>query len=67
MRQAAIDDDLETSNQSLTQQLGVTERGLQAAYAGTTAQLRQKQRDFKRRMQDEQNRAVDQVTLAMSN
>ena len=61
-RQAATEDELKTSNQALAQQLRITERGLQAASAGTTAQLRENQRAFERRMQDQQNAAVDQVT-----
>lgn len=62
-RQIATEDELKTSNQALEQQLGVTERGLHAAYAGTTAELRQSQRAFERRMQDEQNQAAEQVTV----
>src|SRR5271165_3231835 len=61
-RQAATEDDLKTSNQALSQQLGITERGLKAAYAGSTAQLRENQRAFERRMQDQQNAAADQVS-----
>jgi len=59
--QAATDTNLTQSNQALTQKLDITERGLQAAYAGRTAELRQSQRQLERRLQDEQNRAVDQV------
>ena len=69
-RQAATEDDLKTSNHALSQQLGITERGLQAAYAGTTTELRQNQRSFERRMQDQQNQqnqAVDQVTFEVAN
>ncbi|MGO9677805.1 MAG: hypothetical protein ACLPW4_11190 [Candidatus Sulfotelmatobacter sp.] len=69
-RQAATEDDLKTSNDALSQQLGITERGLQAAYAGTTTELRQNQRSFERRMQDQQNQqnqAVDQVTFEVAN
>ena len=69
-RQAATEDDLKTSNDALSQQLGITERGLQAAYAGTTTELRRNQRSFERRMQDQQNQqnqAVDQVTFEVSN
>ena len=69
-RQAATEDDLKTSNDALSQQLGITERGLQAAYAGTTTELRQNQRSFERRMQDQQNQqnqAVDQVTFEVDN
>ena len=65
-RQSATEDELKTSNQALTQQLGVTERGLHAAYAGTTAELRQSQRAFERRMQDEQNQAAEQVTVEVA-
>ena len=61
-RQAATEDDLKTSNQALSQQLGITERGMQAAYAGTTADLRQNQRVFERRLQDQQNEVIGQVT-----
>lgn len=50
----------------LMQQLGITERKLQAAYAGTTAELRLKQRAFERRLQDQQNEAVNQVTSDMA-
>lgn len=65
-RQAATEADLKTSNQTLSQQLGITERGLQAAYAGTTAELRQNQKVFERRMQDQQNAAADQVTFEVA-
>jgi hypothetical protein len=65
-RQAATEDELKTSNQALAQQLDVTERGLHAAYAGTTADLRENQRAFQRRMQDQQNEAVDQVTFEVA-
>jgi hypothetical protein len=65
-RQIATEDQLKTSNQALKQQLGVTERGLHAAYAGTTAELRQSQRAFERRMQDEQNQAAEQVTVEVA-
>ncbi len=64
-RQAATQDDLKVSNQALSQQLGITERGLQASNAGTNAQLRENQRAFERRLQDQQNQqnqAVDQVS-----
>ena len=65
--QAATDENLKASNDHLTQQLGITERGLQAAYAGTTAEIRQNQRAFERRMQDQQNAAADQVTFEVAN
>jgi len=65
-RQAATEADLKTSNQTLSQQLGITERGLHAAYAGTTAELRQNQKVFERRMQDQQNAAADQVTAEVA-
>lgn len=65
-RQIAAEDELKTSNQALKQQLGVTERGLHAAYAGTTTELRQSQRAFERRMQDEQNQAAEQVTVEVA-
>ena len=65
-RQIATEGELRTSNQALTQQLGVTERGLHAAYAGTSAELRQSQRAFERRMQDEQNQAAEQVTVEVA-
>lgn len=61
-RQVATDEDLKTSNQALAQQLGITERGLQAACAGTTTQLRQNQRVLERRLQDQQNEVIGQVT-----
>lgn len=61
-RQAATEADLKTSNQALAQQLGITERGLQAAYAGTTAELRQNQRVLERHLQDQQNEVIGQVT-----
>lgn len=60
-RQAATENDLKASNQALAQQLGITERGLQAAYAGTTAELRQNQKSFERRMQDQQNEASEAI------
>ncbi|MGO9346428.1 MAG: hypothetical protein ACLPZJ_08590 [Terriglobales bacterium] len=72
-RQAATQDDLKASNQALSQQLGITERGLQASYAGTNAQLRENQRAFERRLQEQQNQqnqqsqAVDQVTVQVAN
>jgi hypothetical protein len=65
-RQAATENELKTSNQALSQQLGITERGLHAACAGTTAELRQNQRAFERRMQDQQNAAADQVTFEVA-
>jgi len=65
-RQAATEADLKTSNQTLSQQLGITERGLQAAYAGTTAELRQNQKVFERHMQDQQTAAADQVTFEVA-
>jgi hypothetical protein len=61
-RQAATEADLKTSNQALSQQLVITERGLQAAYAGTSADLRQNQRVLERRLQDQQNEVIGQVT-----
>jgi hypothetical protein len=61
-RQAATEADLKTSNHALSQQLGITQRGLQAAYAGTTAELRQNQRVLERRLQDQQNEMIGQVT-----
>ena len=61
-RQAATEADLRTSNQALSQQLGITQRGLQAAYAGTAAELRQNQRVLERRLQDQQNEVIGQVT-----
>ncbi len=66
-RQAATEENLKASNENLTQQLGITERGLQAAYAGTTAEIRQNQRAFERRLQDQQNAAADQVTFEVAN
>ena len=65
-RQAATEADLKMSNQALSQRLGITERGLQAAYAGTTAELRQNQKVFERRMQDQQTAAADQVTFEVA-
>src|SRR5215472_15526940 len=65
-RQAVTEADLKTSSQTLSQQLGITERGLQAAYAGTTAELRQNQKVFERRMQDQQTAAADQVTFEVA-
>lgn len=62
-RQAATEDDLKASDQALAKQLGMTEREMQAAYAGTTAELRNSQTAFERRMQEQQNAAVDQVTF----
>ena len=66
-RQAATEENLKASNEALTHQLGITERGLQAAYAGTTAEIRQNQRAFERRLQDQQNAAADQVTFEVAN
>ena len=66
-RQAATEENLKASNENLTQQLGITARGLQAAYAGTTAEIRQNQRAFERRLQDQQNAAADQVTFEVAN
>jgi len=66
-REAVTEENLKASNQALTRQLGITERGLQAAYAGTTAEMRQNQRAFERRLQDQQNAATDQVTFEVSN
>jgi hypothetical protein len=66
-RQATTEENLKESNTVLTQQLGITERGLQAAYAGTTAEIRQNQRAFERRLQDQQNAAADQVTFEVAN
>ena len=65
-RQAATEENLKASNENLTQQLGITARGLQAAYAGTTAEIRQNQRAFERRLQDQQNAAADQVTFEVA-
>lgn len=65
-RQIATEDELKTSNQALERQLGLTERGLHAAYAGTSAELRQSQRAFERRMQDQQNEAAEQVTVEVA-
>jgi hypothetical protein len=59
----AEEDNLKTSNQALSQHLGMTERELQAAYASTKAELGQNQSSFERRMQEQQNAAVDQVTF----
>lgn len=66
-RQSATEANLKASNENLTRQLGITERGLQAAYAGTTAEIRQNQRALERRLQDQQNAAADQVTFEVSN
>ena len=65
-RQAVTQNELERSNQTLAQQINVTERGLHAAYAGTTAELRQNQRTFEQRMQEQQTRAADQVTFEVA-
>ena len=65
-RQAATEDELKASDQTLAKQLGMTERGLQAAYVGTTAELRQHQQVFERRMQEQQNAAADQVTFEVA-
>ena len=65
-RQIATEDELKTSNQGLKEKMGVTERGFHAAYAGTTAELRQSQRAFERRMQDQQNQAAEQVTVEVA-
>jgi len=60
--QAASEADLKASTQALSHQLGITQRGLQAAYAGTTADLRHNQRVLERRLQDQQNAVIGQVT-----
>ncbi len=65
-RQISTENDLKASNQAISQQLGITERQLQAANAGTRAELRQKQNSFERRMQDQQNEAIGQVTGQVS-
>ena len=65
-RQAATEADLKTSNLALSQQLGNTERGLHAAYAGTRAELRQNQRVLERRVQDQQNEVIGQVTTQVA-
>jgi hypothetical protein len=62
-RETATENTVKTSNQALLQQMGMTQRELQAAYAGTKAELRQSQSTFERRMQEQQNAAVDQVTF----
>jgi len=61
-RQSAMEDDLKASDQALAKQLGMTQRELQAAYAGTKAELRQKQQVFETRLQDQQTEAIGQVT-----
>jgi hypothetical protein len=61
-REAVTEKNVKGSNQALSQQLGMTERELQAAYAGTKAELRQNQKSFQRQMQDQQNEAIGQVT-----
>jgi hypothetical protein len=61
-RQAAAEEGLKMSNQELSQQLGITQRGLHAAYAGTTAELRHNQLVLERRLQDQQNEMIGQVT-----
>jgi len=66
-RQAASEENFRASNKVMAQQLGITERGLQAAYAGTTAEIRQNQRAFERRLQDQQNAAADQVIFEVAN
>jgi hypothetical protein len=60
-RQAATEAELKRSNETLARQLDVTERDLHTAYTGTTAQLRQNQRAFERRMQDQQNEANEAI------
>jgi len=60
--QAASEADLKASTQALSHQLCITQRGLQAAYAGTTADLRHNQRVLERRLQDQQNAVIGQVT-----
>jgi rubrerythrin len=62
-RETATEANVKTSNQARSQQMGMTQRELQAAYAGTKAELRQNQNSFERRMQEQQNAAVDQVTV----
>jgi hypothetical protein len=66
-RQAATENDLKASDEALASQLGLTERQLQAAYAGTSAELRQNQKALERRMQDQQNEAISQVNSEVAN
>jgi hypothetical protein len=61
-REIATEDNWKRSDQALSQQLGMTQRELQAAYAGTKAELRQNQKSFQRQIQDQQNAAIGQVT-----
>ncbi len=61
-RQAATENDLKATSAALTQQVGVTQRELQAAYAGTSAELRQNQNAFQRRVQNQQTELVGQFT-----
>ncbi len=59
-RQAATEDELKASEETTAKQLGLTENQLQAAYAGTTAELRQNQKALERRMQEQQNEAISE-------
>lgn len=60
--QAATDDALKISNDNVTQQLGMTERQLQAIYMGTAAEMRLHQQAFERRVQNQQNELIGQVS-----
>jgi len=61
-RQAATENDLMTTNEAFAHRLGMTERQLQASYAGAAAQLRHQQQAFQRTVQDQQNELAGQVT-----
>jgi chromosome segregation ATPase len=61
-RQAATDNNLKITSEAFANQLGLTERQLQASYAGAAAQLHQRQQAFERRVQVQQNELAGQVT-----
>jgi hypothetical protein len=61
-RQAATENDLSTTREAFARQLGMTERQLQATYAGEATKMRQHQQAFERRVQDQQNELSGQVT-----
>jgi hypothetical protein len=60
--QTATDGALKISNDNFTQQLGMTERQLQAIYMGTAAEMRLHQQAFERRVQNQQNELIGQVS-----
>jgi hypothetical protein len=61
-RQDATENELNTTREAFAQQLGITERQLEATYTGQTTKLRQNQQAFERRVQTQQNQLVGEVT-----